>query len=46
MTKCLRDGEVFESEEYCRLRLDGWGFKKGCRYTVGRNCSKGDPPFW
>ena len=46
MTECLRDGEVFESEEHCRLRLDGWGFKEGCRYTVGRNHSKGDPPSW
>ena len=36
MTDCLRDGEVFKSEEHCRLRLDGWGFKEGCRYTVGR----------
>ena len=46
MTECLKDGEVFASEEDCRLRLDSWGFKEGCRYIVKRNRSKEDPPSW
>ena len=46
MADPLVDGEVFESVDHCRARLDAFGFREGCRFVVGRNRAHDKTPTW